>query len=367
MTPARALPVLLAATGCFTSIRTSFPDGGSGAAGDNGAGGQPGMGSGIGGGQSGVAGSGTGGSNPVFVGGPCIVTPDRIGVVEVFARASDGHIYRRAYDGRNWGSWVALAGLDGTMIDARSDLECDASQDTIHIVATGINPPGALLHAFGFGTSYNPFTRELSSLAVPQSPAIVLSGSGYYMAWAGISRPPALYYLEAGAYPIEFTPITSLANALVSGVDMSRQSSNVLVAAYDSAGYLAIYPLNLSSAGAEWSATPASLPAPSGVFALNPTICSESGASGSFSINVAAMAGTKLWFAGTARIPVWPEFSQWQVISTEATSSPDCVVLRETPTLEAVIHVVTLGPRGTVLDVQGNGASWATTDLGSPF
>src|SRR5262245_17934305 len=73
MTLARSLPLLLAATGCFTSIRTSLPDGGdAGTGGEGGRGGAAGLpgrggGGGIGGGQAGVAGNGTGGSKAVFV------------------------------------------------------------------------------------------------------------------------------------------------------------------------------------------------------------------------------------------------------------------------------------------------------------
>jgi len=137
------------------------------------------------------------------------------------------------------------------------------------------------------------------------------------------------------------------------------------MAAYDSSGYLAVYPLTLSSAGEGWI-DPARLPAPTGVFAFSPAVCAESGVSGSFSINVAAVTGNDLWFAGTARIPTWPEFSQWEKITTEAASSPDCVILRETPNIEAVIHVVTLSARGTIVDAHGNGTSWAMTDLGPP-
>ena len=127
---------------------------------------------------SGGGGSANGGSSPVFVGGPCVATPTQ-DAIEVFGRNSDGHIYRRAYDGMNWGSWDSLVGLDGDMIDARSDLDCSATSTGVHIVASGLNPTGALLHAFGFGTSYNPFVRELSQFAFKPSPAIAVESDDH--------------------------------------------------------------------------------------------------------------------------------------------------------------------------------------------
>jgi hypothetical protein len=318
-----------------------------------------------GGSAAGITGSGTGGSGVVFIGGPCVTSPDRVATLEVLGRATDGRIYRRPFDGRNWGTWTAVTGLDGTMIDARSDLDCDATSDTVHVVASALAPPGALLDAFGFGSSYNAFARELSQLTIAPSPSVIVVDSDYYIGWAGKSKPAALYFFANGSNPVEYTPITSLVADLVSGADISRQGSNLLIAAYDASNYLSVYPVNISSGGTNWTAG-ASLPSPAGTFSFDPTVCAESGASGSFSINVAAVTGHTLWFAGTARIPVWPEFSQWEMINSDAASSPDCVVMRATPNIEAVIHVVALSARGTILDVNGNGTSWVTTDLGLP-
>jgi len=369
----RCLLFLAIAGGCFKTPQTSIPAGVGGNGGNGGLSGTGGTGaqagtSGTGGSATAGAGgqAGTGGSATVFVGGPCVVTPDQT-AVEVFGRASDGHVYRRAFDGRNWGGWNHIAGLDGTMIDARSDLDCSASIDTIHIVAAGLNPPGALLHAFGFGTSYNAFVRELSPIVATQSPSVVsFDASRYYVAWAGRGQQPALYDLTSGATPIERTPITTLAADFVSGADISFQNPSILYAGFDSRGVLAIYQLSASSAGYNWRA-PLTLFSPSQTFAFNPAICAENGLSGSFSINVAAVTGHALWFAGTPRIPSDPiQFLPWMTISTDAASSPDCVVLRSDPSLDAIVHVVALSSRGTIVDVQGNGMNWAMTELGAP-
>jgi hypothetical protein len=84
--------------------------------------------------------------------------------LEVFARANDGHIYRRLHDGSSWGNWRNLSGVDGTKIDARSDLDCSSTGTSVHLVATGLNPIGAFLHTFGTGTIYNPFFQEFPSV-----------------------------------------------------------------------------------------------------------------------------------------------------------------------------------------------------------
>ena len=78
---------------------------------------------------------------PGFLGGPCVANTGGTGV-EVFARGDDKKIYRRAVDGNALGSWAVLAGLDGTAIDNRSDLDCAGGTTDINIVAVGNNPHG---------------------------------------------------------------------------------------------------------------------------------------------------------------------------------------------------------------------------------
>jgi hypothetical protein len=387
MTWALTLLLIAAIAGCgYGTPRTNFSDGGSAGSGKGGTGGSAGgqagagdVGGGTGGqagtggpsgtatGAAGVGGGGTGGSAAVFVGGPCIVSADRISAVEVFARASDGHIYRRAYDGRNWDKWANVPALDGTMIDARSDLDCATTFDTIHIVATGLNPVGALLHAFGSGTTYNSFSRELSSVTVAQSPSIALfENTAYEVGWADQIRGPGLFAVRTGMNPVELTPVTSLADSLISGVDIAKQFSSVFLAGFDSRGALAVYPLLRSSGGNLWD-VPVKLGSPSGTFAFSPTICAETGLSGSSSVDVFAVIGSEVWFAGTPRLAGLSQFSPWTKVGVDAASAPDCVVLRENPNVvDAVLHVVTLSSHGTVLDLHGNGTDWLATDLGPP-
>src|SRR6266545_5853892 len=135
--------------------------GGSGGFARGGATGTGGAGGTVGG-TGGVTGSA--GSNAAFSGGPCVTSTDSISV-ETFARGVDQRIHRRVFSNARWGAWADIQGLDATSIDARSDLDCAAVSDAVHLVASGTKPVGAILHAFGFGTSYNPFLRELPSAA----------------------------------------------------------------------------------------------------------------------------------------------------------------------------------------------------------
>ena len=170
---------------------------------------------------------GTGGSNPVFVGGPC-VSLDRLAGVEVFARASDGRIYRRAYDGSNWGNWGAICRRStARMIDARSDLDCSATGTSVHLVATGLNPIGAFLHAFGIGTTYNPFFRELPSPTTLQArPIVVGKRRRYFLGAIAIGATfPSLFEIGDTPSPIELTPITTQIGSFRSGPDIAHRSS----------------------------------------------------------------------------------------------------------------------------------------------
>jgi len=365
------LVLAAAALGCYGTPRTSFPeeDGGAGMGGGAtagsagtgeraGSGGGAGTGGGISG--TGTGGSGSGGSNAVFVGGPCVATPDRE-AIEVFARTIDGHIHRRAFDGVNWGSWNNIAALDGTLIDARSDLDCSATAGSVHIVASGLNPVGVLLHAFGFGTAYNPFVRELPALAFGPSPSIVVPNDGQIFLGGA---PQSLFELDGTASPIELTPITTLTDPFHSGPDVAAQpaggSGLRYFVAFDARGVLALYYNVISSSGSYW-AEPVKLPAPVGTFTFSPAICTENGGFGKSSVNIAAVAGGRLWYARTASITM-EAFSSWTMVANDAASSPDCTVIGA----ESVVHVVVLSAVGTVLDVNGNGTNWVATDLGSP-
>jgi hypothetical protein len=272
--------------------------GGSGSGRAGSAGGQAGTGGGAGsgGGATGLAGTvgsggSTGGSNLVFVGGPCVTTPDRT-AIEVLARSSDGRILRRANDGANWGNWSNLPALDATMIDARSDLDCSATLTTVQVVASGLNPVGAVLRAFGFGTAYNPFARELPGLTFAPGPSIAQAQDGAF--FVGVSAP-GLFQLDDGtSVPKELTPITNQTDPFRSGPDIAIQPTPSMgfhyFAAFDATGALAIYYYVTSSSPAYWG-NPVKLLPPDGSFAFTPSICTENGSYGVFSVNVVAVAG----------------------------------------------------------------------------
>lgn len=357
--------LVVLAAGCYGTPRSDFPDTGTSSAGSGGASGSAGGTAGSAGGQAatggGSGGGGTHGSNLVFVGGPCVVTPDRTGV-EVFARSSDGRVLRRAYDGANWGGWSNLPALDGSLVDARSDLDCAASLTTVHVVASALNPVGAVLRAFGFGTAYNPFARESASLSFGPGPSVAQAQDGvFFIGGSG----PGLFELDGTSAPKELTPITTQTDPFRSGPDIALQPTASMglhyFVAVDAAGALAIYHYVTSSAPAYW-ASPVKLLPPLGSFTFNPSICTENGAYGVYSVNVVAVAGGRIWYARTSSIT--SPFSTWTMIGTDAATSPDCAVAGGP---DSIVHVVTLSTAGALLDINGKESSWVVTDLGNPL
>jgi hypothetical protein len=284
--------------------------------------------------------------------------------LEVFARGSDRQIYRRPYDGANWGAWHDLPGLDGTMVDARSDLDCDATDASVHLVATGLSPVGAFLHAFGAGTAYNPFVRELPDSTFDPGPSIASGGDTTYTLAALASTRPIVYEFGGMPSPRQITPITTATNFFRSGPDIAIQPSGgtglTYFVAFDDAGALAVYYRVLNSGDDYW-ATGIKLSAPAGTFAFSPTICTENGGYGVSSVNLAAVADGKLWYAKT--ISITAGFSGWIQIGADVASSPDCAVAGGP---DSIVHVVALSSTGSILDVQGKGTSWGTMDLGLP-
>ena len=234
------------------------------------------------------------------------------------------------------------------------------------MVATGLNPIGAFLHTFGTGTIYNPFFQEFPSLAIAPGPSIFAAGDTHYYlgALASGATFPALF--EIGGTPTtpkEFTPITTEAGSFRSGPDIALQpaggSGLLYLAAFDTAGMLAVHYNVMNSGGASW-ADPVRLSAPVGTFAFSPTICTENGGFGVSSVNLAVAAGGQLWYSRTSSITA--AFSSWTPIADAPASSPDCFVTGA----QSVVHVVTLTAAGTLREVSGNGTAWTVTDLGSP-
>jgi hypothetical protein len=340
------------------------PGGTGGANGTGASSGTSGGGTG-GGGGSGAGGSATGGSHPVFVGGPCVATPDNKSL-EVLGRSSNGHIYRRAYDGSTWGDWSNVTALDGTMIDARSDIDCSATGTSVHVVATAANPVGALLHAFGSQTTYNPFFRELASSTFAPSPSISGPNDSHYSLGGLIigTTVPVLFEFGETPSPIERTPITTQVGSLISSPDIARQafagSTVTYLVAFDSSSSLSIYYYVITSGGGHW-AKPVTIAPPAGTFTFSPTVCTESGGFGVWSVNIVAAAGGQLWYCRTSSIT--DAFSSWMPIGGTVASAPDCALAGEA---DGTVHVVVLNAAGNILDINGKGPTWVMTDLGFP-
>jgi hypothetical protein len=305
---------------------------------------------------------GAGGALPTkqFRGGPCAATPDQSSV-EVFARGDDQHIYRRVVTGSDWGNWASLTDLDGSLLDNRSDLDCSAEPTTVHIVASGVNPAGAYLHAFGFGTTYNQFTRELSPAVFTFSPTIgdhtgnlVLGGTnGTYGVASNAGSDLAL----------------NVTNPLTSGPDVSAaydgdQFCNYFYfAAFDDTAHLAMYFFRACSGGASWGTPIFIAPPPGQQYQYSPTVCRASVANAQTG-HVFVAAGGSLWYGevnGSPALGTPPVFTNWESIPNSAVSSaPDCVDLSN-----GTVHAVALTPTGTVIDVYGTSGNFAVKEFGT--
>jgi len=297
------------------------------------------------------------------VNGPCVTTAD-LDTVEVFARGQDKHIYRKVNTSAAWApTWTSIAGLDGSVVDARSDLDCSANSTTVHIVATGNSPSGALIHASGFGTSYNPFLRELPSQTFDPSATVTTIGSsgGNDVRVAGtLLGMPTL--AQVGATSRTYTPITNAPDSPVTAMDLAWEqeaTSDTTYLAYVNAnGKLAVYRyVNSSNSGwaGPWTA---SAPAGTVAYEFSPSVCVENpSAMGAYEQHVVVTAGGKLWQAASSS--AFDMVSAWEQIGAGIASSPDCVVMRD-----GRMHVVALGASGTIIDVVGkSGGPWTTTDL----
>ena len=255
-----------------------------------------------------------------FTSGPCATSPD-LSSVEVFALGGDHHIHRRVLNGTTWGAWQTIPGLDGSLIDARSDLDCSANSNTIHIVATGAHPAGALMHATGFGTAYNQFSRELSPSTFSLGVAVgVAQGdtSGRYWLAAVAQGDAAIQDFAPGYPPGELA--LALVNPLVSGLDFAEQdgmsSSHTHIVAYNTSAQLVHYHYVVSASPSSWW-PPELIPPPVGkTYSFSPTICTESNYSAStFTRHLAAVAGGKLWYSKAVN---WTSsFSAWEQISRD--------------------------------------------------
>ena len=298
-----------------------------------------------------------------FTSGPCATSPD-LSSVEVFALGGDHHIHRRVLSGTTWGAWQTIPGLDGSLIDARSDLDCSANSNTIHIVATGTSPSGAFMHATGFGTAYNQFLPELSSSTFSLGVAVGVAQadtSGTYVLGAALQLTATISQVTPGIVPSLLSP--NLVNPLISAPDLAYQfglnSGHTHFVAYDTSGQLMHYEYVVSASPSQ-SSTELIPPPVTKTYSFSPTICTETNyATGNFTRHLAVVAAGKLWYAEAV---AWGEnFAPWeQMGSIDVASSPDCTV-----TSDSTVHVVALSTAATVVDVHGSSGSWTATDLGA--
>jgi hypothetical protein len=281
--------------------------------------------------------------------------------VEVFALGDDHHVHHRALSGTTWTDWQSIAGLDGTLVDARSDLDCSANTTTIHIVATGTNPAGAFMHATGFGSTYNQFSNEIpgSTFGIGVSIGVAQGDTtGRYLRGAVSNGMPTIEDVNPSYGPSQLIP--PLVNQLISAPDVAVQwglnSGTSHIVAYDSSAQLAHYSLHVSASPSTWGIELVAPPVTK-TYSFSPAICTESNFSTSvFARHLAAVAGGKLWYSRAADLG----FSAWeQMGSVDVASSPDCTV-----TSDSTVHVIALTTAGSVVDVHGKSGSWTATDLG---
>jgi hypothetical protein len=369
--------VALGVLGCGSASLVKTPtDGGAGVGG--GAAGRGGVGGGGGtGGRD--AGGGAGGPNPgttdggadacaagaclpsAFVNGPCVsALPNAYTTAIVFGLGSDAKIHEESNGGTGWGSWVTLS-LDTTVLDVHSDLDCGSDGGgTIHLVATGANPLGAILHATGTGTSFSAFVRELPSVT-SSTPGAAIAFDPFTYNYVIGALGPVLDNVSNGV-ATTLTPITDLVNTLIGPIDVADLPGDFglqILAAFDNSGQLAAYGnLQPSSEPAYWAA-PVLIEPPKGTsFTFSPTVCGDDGLRATQLVHIVAVASGQVWDTWTSSFG--NTFSAWERIGTQGASAPDCTMMGD-----ETVHVVTLSSAGHILDIYGSPGSWATTDLGT--
>jgi hypothetical protein len=316
-----------------------------------------------------TGGAPTGGAPAInqFVSGPCVTSPN-LSDIEIFA-SSGQRIYRRVVSSSSSGSWQSLANLDATTLDIRSDLDCSSNVNTVHIAASG--PNGSYMHATGFGTAYNPFTRELSPSTFGYIGVSIAAWSNstnvtYQMAAVPASGKPTWATFD-GSTTGGYTPTVDY--SLMSAPDIAYQRGNgdnpnrAQMVAFTGNGM--VYFDSYSGYGSGWEANTYWPPPASTTYSYSPTLCNHSDdATGDYRRHVAVVAGGTLYYAYSELD--WTNgatFSAWQMAGTVApASSPDCVV-----TSDNTVHIVVLTTTGTVAHVYRTGVSgsWRLQDLGA--
>ncbi len=303
-----------------------------------------------------------------FRNGPCITSPDRT-AIEIFARGKgDQRIYRRAINGRDTGKWEALTDLDGTLVDNRSDLDCTADTTATHLVALG-NSNGYLMHAVGSGTVFNQFQREPGYDSLELTPSVTRSRGSTSYDLGVVSSQGASYvsvmpsHTDSDVVPIEANAISSAADVLFAPNAGSLQVKYTAAFTRQNTIFaLAGYELIPAPVGSGWLTTVTMAPPDSNAtYQYSPTICYRPmDRTGSVPPRtIVVVAGGRLWrsYAASGEL----DFGAWQPLSdANVTSAPDCV-----GTFDGWLHVVALGPLGTVLHVQLDTLGGASvSDLG---
>jgi hypothetical protein len=305
-----------------------------------------------------------------FINGPCVTSAD-LSALEIYA-TSGQRIYRRVISGSSTGSWANVSTLDASKLDTRSDLDCTAGSDAVHVVATGKSPIGAAMHAFGFGGSFNDFTREVatempSTFSLPgMSIAVWMGSTDTRYQLAGAAGNPAWYFIQSSTLTTSFSP--SALYAMTSNPDIAIKSTpdaaHFMLVAYmhDQMVYHDYY----FGRGTGWEPSVLQDPPSGTAFSYAPTICATNYAASStdYTRYVAAVANGKLYVANTgvdwSVSPV--AFTAWATAGTATpASSPDCVV-----TSDGTVHIVMVTSTGTVARIYRKGTgSWTTQDLGT--
>jgi hypothetical protein len=297
-----------------------------------------------------------------FVSGPCIAAlPSSYSTVVAFALGSDHKIHEQSNGGTGWASWVTVSSLDASAIDFHSDLDCSSDVGGIlHIVATGSSPLGAVMHAFGSGTSFNPFVREFPSYTFSTPGAAIAFlpfGSDYVLGAFG--PEPVLEDVSSDGTTTTLTPITTLGSPLTTAVDVAYVGGSFgqrLLAGYDSSGKMSAYVNYLPGSEPSYWSTVVQMQPPSGTtFNFSPTICGDAGLTATQRIHIIAVANGQVWDTYSDS-----SYSGWERIGTQAASAPDCALMGD-----QTVHVVTLSNAGHILDIYGSPGSWTTTDLGT--
>jgi hypothetical protein len=300
-----------------------------------------------------------------FVSGPCVtvlpgVSPNNdYATAVVFGRGNDVKLHQRINNGTSWGSWATVS-VDVSVLDVRSDLDCGTDNGgATHIVATGANPLGAVMHATGSGTTFNGFIREFSSQTFITPGAAIAFYPYSYNYLIGALGP--IVDSVSNGVSTEITPITTLTNALTSAIDVAYIPPGGLrmLVAFDSSGQLATYGDYFPSSAPPYWASPQLIQPPNGTnFSFSPTICGDDGLMADSVIHVVAVASGQVWDTWTPDYGT--AFSAWERIGTQAASAPDCTMMGDES-----VHVVVLNSVGHILDINGSPGTWATTDLGT--